>query len=112
DERHASLDRKRGDLERAGGGCGTPSRRPPEAVAAARRADGDDRARVLRRRGCSRRARQASAEALMPPAERRVLFFGASLVAGVGDPAGLGWVGRVVAASFALDVPLTAYNLG
>lgn len=31
---------------------------------------------------------------------------------GVGDPAGLGWVGRVVAASFAAGTPLTAYNLG
>jgi acyl-CoA thioesterase I len=41
-----------------------------------------------------------------------VLFFGDSLVAGVGDPAGMGWVGRVVAASFALGLPLTAYNLG
>lgn len=40
------------------------------------------------------------------------LFVGDSLVAGVGDPAGVGWVGRVVAASFALGLPLTAYNLG
>ncbi len=44
--------------------------------------------------------------------DRRVLFFGDSLVAGVGDPPGLGWVGRVVAASFAAGVPMTAYNLG
>jgi lysophospholipase L1-like esterase len=44
--------------------------------------------------------------------DRRVLFFGESFVAGVGDPAGLGWVGRVVASSFAAGVPLTAYNLG
>jgi acyl-CoA thioesterase-1 len=42
----------------------------------------------------------------------RVLFFGDSLVAGAGDPSGLGWVGRVVAASFAAGVPVTAYNLG
>jgi acyl-CoA thioesterase I len=41
-----------------------------------------------------------------------VLFFGDSLVAGVGDPEGRGWVGRVVAASFEAGVPLTAYNLG
>jgi acyl-CoA thioesterase-1 len=46
------------------------------------------------------------------PNDRRVLFFGDSLVAGVGDPAGMGWVGRVVAASFAEGLPLTAYNLG
>ena len=26
--------------------------------------------------------------------DRRVLFFGDSFVAGVGDPTGLGWVGR------------------
>jgi acyl-CoA thioesterase I len=44
--------------------------------------------------------------------DRRVLFVGDSLVAGVGDPAGMGWVGRVVAASFGLRLPLTAYNLG
>lgn len=46
------------------------------------------------------------------PNDRRVLFFGDSLVAGVRDPAGKGWVGRVVAASFAEGLPLTAYNLG
>ncbi len=44
--------------------------------------------------------------------DQRVLFIGDSLVAGVGDPAGLGWVGRVVAASFAAGTPVTAYNLG
>jgi len=44
--------------------------------------------------------------------DRRVLFLGDSFVAGVGDPTGLGWVGRVVAASFAAGDPLTAYNLG
>jgi acyl-CoA thioesterase-1 len=42
----------------------------------------------------------------------RVLFFGDSLVAGVGDPAGKGWVGRVVAASYEEGLALTAYNLG
>jgi lysophospholipase L1-like esterase len=45
-------------------------------------------------------------------ADRRVLFFGDSFVAGYGDPHGQGWVGRVVAASFAAGLPLTAYNLG
>ncbi len=45
-------------------------------------------------------------------ADQRVLFFGDSHVAGVGDPSGLGWVGRVVAASFAAGRPVTAYNLG
>ena len=44
-------------------------------------------------------------------ADRRVLFFGDSLVAGVGDPVGLGWVGRVVAASFGAGLPVTGYNL-
>lgn len=47
-----------------------------------------------------------------PAVDRRVLFFGDSLVVGVGDPSGQGWVGRVVAASFGLGLPLTAYNLG
>lgn len=45
-------------------------------------------------------------------ADRRVLFFGDSIVAGFGDPDGLGWVGRVVAASWAEGVALTAYALG
>jgi acyl-CoA thioesterase I len=44
--------------------------------------------------------------------DRRVAFIGDSLVAGVADPTGMGWVGRVVAASFGLGLPLTAYNLG
>ena len=44
--------------------------------------------------------------------DRRVLFFGDSFVAGVGDPTGRGWVGHVVEASFAAGLPLTAYNLG
>ena len=46
---------------------------------------------------------------LAPP---RVLFFGDSLVAGVGDPAGAGWVGRIVSACYAAQRPVTAYNLG
>lgn len=45
-------------------------------------------------------------------APRRALFFGDSLVAGVGDPAGGGWVARVVSACFQRGVALTAYNLG
>jgi len=42
----------------------------------------------------------------------RVLFFGDSLVAGVGDETGLGWVGRSVAAAHAAGIALTPYNLG
>ena len=45
-------------------------------------------------------------------ADRRVLFLGDSFVAGYGDPSGRGWVGRVVAASYAAGLALTAYNLG
>jgi acyl-CoA thioesterase-1 len=44
--------------------------------------------------------------------DRRVLFFGDSFVAGFGDPTGVGWVGRVVAAAHGAGQPLTAYNLG
>jgi lysophospholipase L1-like esterase len=44
--------------------------------------------------------------------DRRILFFGDSFVAGIGDPAALGWVGRVVAASHACGRPVTGYNLG
>lgn len=46
------------------------------------------------------------------PADRRLLFFGDSFVAGVGDPTGAGWVGRLVAASYAAGLPITAYDLG
>lgn len=42
----------------------------------------------------------------------RLLCFGDSFVAGVGDPRGQGWVGRVVEAAHAAGRPLTAYNLG
>ena len=42
----------------------------------------------------------------------RVSFFGDSLVAGVGDPTGAGWVGRLVAGAFVAGTPVTAYNLG
>jgi acyl-CoA thioesterase I len=45
-------------------------------------------------------------------APTRVLFFGDSLVAGVGDPAGGGWVARVLGACAAGGTPMTAYNLG
>ena len=48
----------------------------------------------------------------MSAGEMHVLFFGDSHTLGVGDPSGLGWVGRVVAASHAGGVPLVAYNLG
>jgi acyl-CoA thioesterase I len=44
--------------------------------------------------------------------ERQVLFFGDSHVAGTGDPEGLGWVGRVTAASFSAGQPFIPYNLG
>lgn len=45
-------------------------------------------------------------------ADRRVLFLGDSFVAGAGDPAALGWPGRVCAAAWAAGVPVTPYNLG
>ncbi|MEA2156548.1 MAG: acyl-CoA thioesterase [Solirubrobacteraceae bacterium] len=45
-------------------------------------------------------------------ADRRVLFFGDSFVAGVGDPTARGWVGRVAEASCAAGLPFTPYNLG
>src|SRR5579875_2085890 len=44
--------------------------------------------------------------------DRRVLFFGDSHVLGIGDPTGVGWVGRVALASFDAGLPVTAYNLG
>lgn len=44
--------------------------------------------------------------------DQRILFFGDSLVAGVGDPEGRGWVGRVAAEAASAGWPVTAYNLG
>jgi acyl-CoA thioesterase I len=41
-----------------------------------------------------------------------LVFIGASLVAGVGDPKGQGWVSRVVGRTQHPDLELTAYNLG
>jgi acyl-CoA thioesterase I len=48
----------------------------------------------------------------MSSAEVIVLFFGDSHTVGVGDPSGLGWVGRTVAATHAEGIPLVPYNLG
>lgn len=42
----------------------------------------------------------------------RVCFVGDSFVAGLGDSAGLGWVGRIANESRRRGLPLTAYNLG
>jgi lysophospholipase L1-like esterase len=42
----------------------------------------------------------------------RFCFVGDSFVAGAGDETGLGWVGRVTAATWQRGVALTAYNLG
>lgn len=44
--------------------------------------------------------------------DRRIVFFGDSFVAGTGDPQGRGWVGRVVAATWAAGLPITSYGLG
>jgi acyl-CoA thioesterase-1 len=44
--------------------------------------------------------------------DRCLLFTGDSFVAGAGDPEGLGWVGRVVAAAWREGLSMTAYNLG
>jgi len=42
----------------------------------------------------------------------RVCFVGDSFVQGIGDPAGMGWTGRVVRGALERAVPLTAFNLG
>lgn len=42
----------------------------------------------------------------------RICCVGDSLVAGVGDPLCLGWVGRLAAGTYRAGQPLTAYNLG
>jgi lysophospholipase L1-like esterase len=46
------------------------------------------------------------------PRDVGIVFVGASLVAGVGDPKGQGWVSRVVGRTHSADLELTAYNLG
>jgi len=46
------------------------------------------------------------------PRDLAIVFLGASLVAGVGDPKGHGWVTRVVGRTQHPDLELTAYNLG
>jgi acyl-CoA thioesterase I len=46
------------------------------------------------------------------PRDVAIAFIGASLVAGVGDPKGQGWVSRVVGRTQHPDLELTAYNLG
>ncbi len=46
------------------------------------------------------------------PRDVGLIFIGASLVAGVGDPKGQGWVSRVVGRTQHPDVDITAYNLG
>jgi lysophospholipase L1-like esterase len=46
------------------------------------------------------------------PRDVGLVFVGASLVAGVGDPKGQGWVSRVVGRTHHPDLELTAYNLG
>ncbi|MEO6412651.1 MAG: GDSL-type esterase/lipase family protein [Pedococcus sp.] len=46
------------------------------------------------------------------PRDVGIVFIGASLVAGVGDPKGQGWVSRVVGRTHSADLELTAYNLG
>jgi acyl-CoA thioesterase-1 len=48
----------------------------------------------------------------MADRDLRVLFFGDSFVAGTGDPTARGWVGRVVAATWAAGTPMTGYPLG
>lgn len=46
------------------------------------------------------------------PRDVGLVFLGDSLVNGLGDPRGQGWVTRVVARSQTDDLELTAYNLG
>ncbi len=46
------------------------------------------------------------------PRDLALVFLGASLVAGVGDPKGQGWVTRVIGRTEHPELELTAYNLG
>jgi lysophospholipase L1-like esterase len=46
------------------------------------------------------------------PRDVGIVFVGDSLVAGLGDPKGQGWVSRVVGRTHSADLELTAYNLG
>ena len=46
------------------------------------------------------------------PRDVGIVFVGDSLVAGLGDPKGQGWVSRVVGRTHSADLEVTAYNLG
>lgn len=46
------------------------------------------------------------------PRDVGIVFLGASMVTGLGDPKGQGWVSRVVGRTHHPDLVLTAYNLG
>lgn len=48
----------------------------------------------------------------MSTRQLHILFFGDSHTVGVGDPSGLGWVGRIVAATHTAEISLVACNLG
>ncbi|NHI20490.1 G-D-S-L family lipolytic protein [Phycicoccus endophyticus] len=58
--------------------------------------------------------RPSAQAAVVPegPRDLALVFLGASLVAGVGDPKGQGWVTRVVGRTQHPDVTLNPYNLG
>lgn len=58
--------------------------------------------------------RPSAEAAVVPdgPRDLALVFLGASLVAGVGDPKGQGWVTRVVGRTQHPDLTVTAYNLG
>jgi acyl-CoA thioesterase-1 len=58
--------------------------------------------------------RPSASAQVMPegPRDVAIVFLGASMVAGVGDPKGQGWVTRVVGRTQHPDLQLTAYNLG
>src|SRR5204863_5458617 len=65
-----------------------------------------------RERPARRAAPTRAADVTASQVDRRVLVFGDSIVAGVGDPEGRGWLGRVVAECWAAGLELTAYPLG
>lgn len=58
--------------------------------------------------------RPSAEAAVVPdgPRDLALVFLGASLVAGVGDPKGQGWVTRVVGRTQHPDLTVNAYNLG
>ena len=97
------------DATPSGGGSGAPRATPAPTAATAPTARDGSRSATQTEPSFTPGREFAVAEGVR---DVGLVFIGASLTAGYGDPKGLGWVGRVVARTQHPDLDLTAYNLG